>query len=99
MSPHLTFCNLTNERDYPLLLELNHSSRQANNVPAPITIEVIANVLANINHRTIGVRRGCFFWAVVVIDYNILVLANTVRSLIGPSFGAQGMPAAARTPR
>lgn len=52
MSSHLTFRNLTDECDYPLLLELNHSSRQADNDPDPITLEVFANVLANMDGLT-----------------------------------------------
>lgn len=52
MSSHLTFRNLTDERDYPLLLELNHSSRQADNDPEPITLEVIAEVLTNMDGLT-----------------------------------------------
>ena len=52
MSSRLTFRNLTDGRDYPLLLELNHSSRQADNDPEPITLEVIANVLANMDGLT-----------------------------------------------
>jgi ribosomal protein S18 acetylase RimI-like enzyme len=52
MSSPLTFRNLTDERDYPLLLELNHSSRQADNDLEPITLEVIANVLANMDGLT-----------------------------------------------
>jgi mycothiol synthase len=43
----LTFRNLQDERDYPLLLELNRGSRQADGEPEPITLEVIAHVLAN----------------------------------------------------
>ena len=49
MASHLTFRNLTDERDYPLLLELNHRSRQADNDLDPITIEVIANLLSNMD--------------------------------------------------
>ena len=52
MSSHLTFRNLTDERDYPLLLELNYRSRQADNDPEPITLEVIADVLSNMDGLT-----------------------------------------------
>lgn len=45
----LTFWNLRDERDYPLLLELNRSSRQADRDPDPITLEAIAYVLANMD--------------------------------------------------
>ncbi len=52
MASHLTFRILTDERDYPLLLEINHHSRQADNDPDPITIEVIANLLSNMDGLT-----------------------------------------------
>jgi mycothiol synthase len=45
----LTFRNLRDERDYPLLLELNRSSRQADHDPDPVTLEDIAHVLANMD--------------------------------------------------
>ncbi len=45
----LTFWNLRDARDYPLLLELNRSSRQADGDPAPITLEAIADVLAHMD--------------------------------------------------
>ncbi len=48
----LTFRNLQGERDYPLLLELNRSSRQADHDSEPITLEVIAHVLANMDGLT-----------------------------------------------
>ena len=51
--PHsLTFWNLRDARDYPLLLELNRSSRQADGDPAPITLEVIADVLTHMDGLT-----------------------------------------------
>ncbi|MBN2147634.1 MAG: GNAT family N-acetyltransferase [Anaerolineales bacterium] len=45
--PQLTFRNLQGEDDYPLLLELNRSSRQADGYDEPITLEAIAHTLAN----------------------------------------------------
>lgn len=45
----LTFWNLRDERDYPLLLELNRSSCQADHDPDPTTLEAIAHVLANMD--------------------------------------------------
>ena len=49
--PALTFWNLRDERDYPLLSQLNRSSREADypagiGAPDPITLEQIAEVLA-----------------------------------------------------
>jgi mycothiol synthase len=52
MASPLTFRNLTDERDYPLLLELNNSSRRADNDSETISIEVITNVLANMDGLT-----------------------------------------------
>jgi len=43
----LTFRNLRDESDYPLLLELNRSSRQADHNDMPITLEDIAYTLAH----------------------------------------------------
>lgn len=48
----LTFRNLRDARDYPLLLELNRSSRRADGDPAPITLEAIADVLAHMDGLT-----------------------------------------------
>jgi mycothiol synthase len=48
----LTFRNLLGENDYPLLLELNRNSRQADNNNEPITLEMIAQVLANMTGLT-----------------------------------------------
>jgi len=48
----LTFRNLRDARDYPLLLELNCSSRQADGNLAPITLEAIADVLAHMDGLT-----------------------------------------------
>ena len=61
--PALSFWNLRDERDYPLLLELNRSSREADDAgysgagysgagtgdPDSITLEAIAHVLANMD--------------------------------------------------
>lgn len=47
----LTFRAFQGEDDYPLLLELNRSSRQADHDNEPITLEVIADVLT---HRMDG---------------------------------------------
>lgn len=48
----VTFRYLSGEQDYPLLLDLNLSSRKADDDPEPITIEAIANVLANMDGLT-----------------------------------------------
>lgn len=51
--PHsLTFWNLRDERDCPLLLELNRSSRRADGDPGPITLEIIADALAHMDGLT-----------------------------------------------
>lgn len=56
--PALSFWNLRDERDYPLLLELNRSSREADGAgysgadtsgPDSITLEAIAQTLANMD--------------------------------------------------
>lgn len=51
--PSLSFRNLRDERDYPLLLELNRGSRQADgaeySAPDSITLEAIARTLANMD--------------------------------------------------
>lgn len=49
MPSHLIFRNLTDECDYPLLLELNRSSRAADHNPEPITLEAIAHALAHMD--------------------------------------------------
>jgi len=49
----LTFRNFSGEQDIPLLLELNLSSRKADGDPEPITLEEIANALANIDRVTL----------------------------------------------
>ncbi len=51
-SDALTFWNLRDARDYPLLLELNRSSRQADGDPVPITLEAIADTLAHMDGLT-----------------------------------------------
>lgn len=48
----LTFRNFLGEQDYPLLLERHLSSRKADHDPEPVTLEVIANVLANLDGLT-----------------------------------------------
>jgi hypothetical protein len=48
----LTFRNLLGEQEYPLLLELNLRSRKANHMPEPVTLEDIAQVLANMEKPT-----------------------------------------------
>ncbi|HBY06668.1 MAG TPA: hypothetical protein DEH22_02335 [Chloroflexi bacterium] len=48
----LTFRNLLTEQDYPLLLELNLRSRQADHMPEPVTLEAIAQVLTNMDEPT-----------------------------------------------
>ncbi len=48
----ITFRNLMGEQEYPLLLELNISSRLADNNPEPITVEAIAHVLAKMDCLT-----------------------------------------------
>jgi ribosomal protein S18 acetylase RimI-like enzyme len=48
----LTFRHFQGEQDYPLLLELNRSSRQADNEPLPITLEMIVHVLGNMDGLT-----------------------------------------------
>ncbi len=52
MTESLTFWNLRDERDYPMLLELNLSSRKADGDLEPITLEDIANELANMDRLT-----------------------------------------------
>jgi mycothiol synthase len=44
--PHLTFRGMRGENDYPLLLEINHSSRQADHNEAVVTLEDIAHTFA-----------------------------------------------------
>jgi mycothiol synthase len=48
----LKFRNLRDEQDYPLLLELNRSSREADQDNQPVSIEVIAHALANMDGLT-----------------------------------------------
>jgi len=48
----LSFRNLSGEQDYPLLLDLNRRSRAADHNPQPITLEAIAQVLANMDGLT-----------------------------------------------
>jgi hypothetical protein len=48
----LAFRNFRNESDYPLLLDLNHSSREADHDHETITFEVIAKVLSNMDGIT-----------------------------------------------
>lgn len=45
----LTFWNLRDERDYPMLLELNRSSRQADHDPDLVTLEAIVHVLEHMD--------------------------------------------------
>lgn len=49
----LTFCNFPRGLDSPLLSELNLSSRKADGDPEPITMENIANALANMDRVTL----------------------------------------------
>lgn len=49
----LTFRNFSGEQDTPLLFELNLSSRKADGDPEPITLEDIANALANMDRWTL----------------------------------------------
>jgi len=48
----LTFRNLLDERDYPLLLELNRSSRAADQDDQPVSLAAIADALANMDGLT-----------------------------------------------
>ncbi len=48
----LTFRNLAGEQEYPLLLEINCSSREADGNPEPITLQEIASVLAQMDGLT-----------------------------------------------
>jgi mycothiol synthase len=45
----LVFRNLRDEGDYPLLMEINHSSHQADGTNEKITLEEIANVLSQMD--------------------------------------------------
>lgn len=51
-SQAITYRNLVDESDYPLLLEINHSSRQADGSVQRITLEDVANALAHMDGLT-----------------------------------------------